>query len=47
MQYRCAYCLRPLGEYASGAPEPVCPDHPDGSVQLIPDDDGDAGGGEA
>ena len=39
MQYRCAHCLALLGTNAPGEPEPVCPDHPDGSVQIIPEDE--------
>jgi len=37
MQYRCAHCLALL-EQTSDVAAPVCPDHPDGSVQIIPED---------
>ena len=36
MQYRCAHCLALLEQTSEAAP--VCPDHPDGSVQIIPED---------
>jgi hypothetical protein len=38
MQYRCAHCLAVLGDYVEGESEPKCNDHPEGSVQLIPED---------
>lgn len=35
--YRCVHCYRLLDTDAEGNPVP-CPDHPDGAIELIPED---------
>lgn len=37
MIYRCAHCLQLLSPNEAGEPVP-CEAHPDGAVELIPDD---------
>jgi len=37
-QYRCAHCHAVLGQLVDGEPVPACVDHPDGQVELIPDE---------
>ena len=37
-QYRCAHCLALLGLQTEDDAVPACADHPDGKVELIPDE---------
>jgi hypothetical protein len=41
MLYICQHCLAVLGEYVDGGEQPRCPDHLDGVVTLVEQDDGD------
>ena len=36
--YRCAHCLAMLGLQTEDDAVPACVDHPDGQVELIPDE---------
>ena len=37
--YRCQHCGRELGPLVENEPQPACPDHPDGVVEVTGDAD--------
>lgn len=43
LRFRCVHCLADLGPVVEGEPQPECPDHPAGQVDIVEDrPDGDS-----